>query len=426
MAEEININVNPVESSAAGVTEKTGTNVVEAAPAVNRPKKGDDVSIRYRGLSYEMALELQTAEQDYFFWDLPVPFGEKLKIYPVNVRKYDQFMDAVSCFLLDKKQFSPNAKPEEIKKQLKMTDLEYLLSKMESPEWMMRFITLIQMIFHVENGMKCPHCGRVMSYQAYKEAATKMFQELLKEAERKKNEEIAKTEMVNNSQEEAKAENGDTTNEQVEAGDGSSETEIAEANPEEETRADEGESKKDETPTVKCPECGGDGLYESIRYGENKQTHKTELFVDGQKIDFKEFTRLKNLVLFQNLPDYRDTSYIDPQLKKDYETQKRIKGQQRGNLTATLEEKLAALKVFEGLPSYEPLYELTVRKFLIEFAKMDDYISYNLQMMGRLCGLGGGSKDPIEHWIFHEIKDVYADGGYISKDTMMERTKGVR
>lgn len=157
----------------------------------------------------------------------------------------------------------------------------------------------------------------------------------------------------------------------------------------------------------------------------NEQTHKLELFIDGQKIDFKDFNRLRNIVLFQNLPDYRDTSYIDPNLKKDYETKKRIQGQKNANLTATLEKKLAAMKVFMGLPNYDGLYNMSVRRFLIEFSTMDDYISYNLQMMGRLCGLGGGGKDAPEHWIYKEVKDVYADGGYISKDTMMEKIKGV-
>jgi len=46
-------------------------------------------------------------------------------------------------------------------------------------------------------------------------------------------------------------------------------------------------------------------------------------------------------------------------------------------------------------------------------------------MMGRVCGFGSDSKTPVEHWIYQEIKDVYADGGYISKDTMMEKTKGI-
>ena len=386
-----------------------------ATPVVVKPKKGDDVSIRYRGLTYEMAVELHLAEQQYFFWDLPVPFGEKLKLYPVNVRHYDDFMDAVSCLLLDKKQFSPNAKPEDIKKQLKMTDLEYLLSKMDNTEWMMKLITLVELVFHVKNGMKCPHCGEVMDFNDYKNAAQKLFQELVEKARLKEAEAAKSAEVVDEEVKEVE----DSENENAAE-------EIQDSSPEkQEEEKTEGDSEAEETPTIRCPSCGGDGLYESIRYAENEQTHKMELFIDGQKIDFKDFTRLKNLVLFQNLPDYRDTSYIDPQLKKDYETQKRIKGQQRGNLSATLEQKLAALKVFEGLPSYESLYELSIRKFLIEFGKMDDLVTYFIQMMGRVCGFGSDSKTPVEHWIYQEIKDVYADGGYISKDTMMEKTKGI-
>lgn len=437
MADEIN-QVQPEVTATA----TPAASSVTAVPAVNKPKKGEDVSIRYRGLSYEMAVELQLYEDEYFAWDLPVPFGEKLKIYPVGVRKYNRFMDAVSCFLLDKKQFSPQAKPEDIKKQLKMTDLEYMISKMDTVEWGNRLVTLIELVFHVSHGMKCPHCGRVMSYQEYKDAATKLFQEIVAKAQQSKMKEEASlveptevqepTEITEEEVELPKGEVSDSSEvEEGEEGTDDDEATVeADENEKIEEKVDEeqsdktGESKENETPTIKCPECGGDGLYESIRYGENEQTHKMELFIDGQKIDFRDFTRLKNIVLFQNMPDYRDTSYIDPSLKKDYETQRRIKSQQHGNLTATLEEKLAAIKVFEGLPSYEPLYDLTIRKFLIEFGKMDDLITYQLQMMGRYCGLGGGPKD-IPHWIYHEIKDVYADGGYISKDTMMEKTKNI-
>ena len=356
------------------------------------PKKGEDVSIRYRGLSYDMAVELQLYEEEYFFWDKPVPFGEKLKLYPVNVKDYNRFMDAVSCFLLDKKTLPPNAKPDEIKKQLKMTDLEFMLSKMESNEWIIRFSKLIELITHVNNGMRCPTCGEIIGYSEYKEAAMKVVQEFLEKANKKEE---------------------------------SEKSEEAEKKVDAENKEEVVDSGKEETPVVKCPHCGGDGLYETIRYGENEQTHKLELFIDGQKIDFKDFNRLRNIVLFQNLPDYRDTSYIDPNLKKDYETKKRIEGQKKANLTATLEKKLAAMKVFMGLPNYDDLYNMSIRRFLIEFSTMDDYISYNLQMMGRLCGLGGGGKDAPEHWIYKEVKDVYADGGYVSKDTMMEKIKGV-
>ena len=393
-----------ISSSAEEKVENSNTPTGGAATnKTAAPKKGEDVSLRYRGLSFDMAVELQLYEEEYFFWDKPVPFGEKLMLYPVNVKDYNHFMDAVSCFLLDKKTLPPNAKPDVIKKQLKMTDLEFMLSKMESNEWVLRFSKLIKLITHVKNGMRCPVCGEIMSYGEYKEAAMKIVQELLnKEAKKTEEKEEEKEEISENSENSEQSENEEENKDEVvESG------------------------KEDETPVVKCLHCGGDGLYETIRYEENEQTHKLELSIDGQKIDFKDFNRLRNIVLFQNLPDYRDTSYIDPNLKKDYETKKRIQGQKNANLTATLEKKLAAMKVFMGLPNYDGLYNMSVRRFLIEFSTMDDYISYNLQMMGRLCGLGGGGKDAPEHWIYKEVKDVYADGGYISKDTMMEKIKGV-
>ena len=393
-----------ISSSAEEKVENSNTPTSGAATnKTAAPKKGEDVSLRYRGLSFDMAVELQLYEEEYFFWDKPVPFGEKLMLYPVNVKDYNHFMDAVSCFLLDKKTLPPNVKPDVIKKQLKMTDLEFMLSKMESNEWVLRFSKLIELVMHVKNGMRCPVCGEIMSYGEYKEAAMKIVHELLnKEAKKTEEKEEEKEEISENSEKSEKSENEEENKDEVvESG------------------------KEGETPVVKCPHCGGDGLYETIRYEENEQTHKLELFIDGQKIDFKDFNRLRNIVLFQNLPDYRDTSYIDPNLKKDYETKKRIQGQKNANLTATLEKKLAAMKIFMGLPNYDGLYNMSVRRFLIEFSTMDDYISYNLQMMGRLCGLGGGGKDAPEHWIYKEVKDVYADGGYISKDTMMEKIKGV-
>ncbi len=379
-AEEIknnNVNLNAEKKE-----ENSKIDIPSKPAPPKEPKKGDDVSIKYRGLSYEMALELDHYEEEYFFWDKPVPFGERIKLYPVNVKDYNAFMNSVPCFSLDKKNLPPDAKPEDIKKQLKMTDLEFMISKFEEKEWLYRFTKLIELTMHITPGMKCPHCGEMMSYADYKQAFEKLIQELAEKEQKK---------------EENPSNEGETSN----------------------------NSGEEETPVIKCPHCNGDGLYETIRYGENEQTHRLELFIDGQKIDFKDFNRLKNIVLFQNLPDYRDTSYIDPHLKKDYETKKRIQGQNSANLTATLEKKLAALKVFMGLPNYDDLYKMTIRKFLIEFATMDDLISYSLQMMGRLCGLGGGGKDAPEHWIYKEIKDVYADGGYVSKDTMMEKLKNV-
>lgn len=418
MADQEQMNNNSVKENIQNQNTAAAVTNAASAPAEKR-KKGDDVSLKYRGLSYEMALELKQYEDEYFTWDLPVPFGEKLMLYPARLRDYDAFMDAVSCFLLDKKQLPPNCKPEDIKKQLKMTELEYLISKMGDPIWRNRLVELVRLVFHVESGVKCPHCGHVMTFQEYQSAFTEAVKKMMEdlEAQKEKEKNIQETE----NKEETEEGVGDEEVADVEKEENRNDLEG-----EEQIKSEEkGEENNDEkTPVVRCPECHGDGLFETIKYQENEQTHKIELYIDGQFIDFKNFNRLRNIVLFQNLPDYRDTSYIDPALKKDYEQQKKLKNQKSANLSATLEKKLVALSVFKGIHDYEGLSKMTVRKFLMEFSTMDDLISYIIGMLGRVCGLGGGPKE-IEHWIYQEIQDVYADGGYISTDTMMEKVKSV-
>ena len=358
----------------------------------NKNKTGEDVSLRYRGLSYEMALELNYCAEKYFTWDLPVPFGE-LQLYPVNIRDYEEFMDAIACFLLDKKKFEKNTSPQEMKKQLKMTDLEFMLSKLSDDSWRRRLSNLIRLVCHVDTGLKCPHCGHIMGPAEIREATKTALAELIKEAQA--GEESPEKSQINLAALIARLGNGQAAGQ-------------------------EGESPV----KIVCSQCGGDGLYDTVRYELNQDTQKLEMFIDQQRIDFKEFDRLRNIVLFQNLPEYRDTSYVDPTLKKDYEEQKRIRGQKTANLEASLEKRLAAMRVFYGLPDYEGLYKLTIRKFLIEFSMIDDYLNYTIGRMGQVCGITGGPKE-VKHWIYEEVKDVYADGGYVSHDTMMDRVKGV-
>ena len=357
-----------------------------------KKKSGEDVSLRYRGLSYLLAVEIDYYTDKYFTWDLPVPFGN-LQLYPVNVKDYNEFMDAISCFLLDKKKFEKNTSPKEMKKQLKMTDLEFMLSKLSDDGWKRRFANLIRLVCHVESGLKCPHCGHIMSKDEVRTSFQAALAKLVKEAQEG---------------EESSDEKSQINLPAI----------IARLGQEKEANGGESPVK------IVCSQCGGDGLYDTVRYELNQETQKLEMYIDTQKIDFKDFDRLRNIVLFQNLPDYRDTSYVDPTLKKDYEEQRRIRGQKTANYEASLEKKLAAMRVFYGLPDYEGLYKLTVRKFLIEFSMIDDFLNYNIGRIGQVCGLTGGPKE-VKHWIYEEIKDVYADGGYVSQDTMMDRVKGV-
>ena len=115
---------------------------------------------RYKGLDESLADELRKDEIEYFRMDLPVPVHGFL-LYPATVRDYEKFASASACLTLDK-----NKTPEGIR----MTNLDYLVSKLndktEGPMWSFRLNLLIEVVFHLKNGLKCKKCGNVIEYHS--------------------------------------------------------------------------------------------------------------------------------------------------------------------------------------------------------------------------------------------------------------------
>ena len=74
---------------------------------------------RFKGLSDNLRAEIQQYEILYFKEDLPIPFGY-LKIYPVCVKDYEQFLTVSSCLTLNK---------NETLEGIRMTYLDFLVSK---------------------------------------------------------------------------------------------------------------------------------------------------------------------------------------------------------------------------------------------------------------------------------------------------------
>lgn len=105
--------------------------------------------------------EIKILEEKYFTFDMPVPFCG-MKVYPVTVRDYTNFLIVSDCFLLNK---------NETAEGIRSTHLEYLLKKMTNEEdgrlWSFKFSNLIEMVFHIKNGMKCRECGKVISFEEY-------------------------------------------------------------------------------------------------------------------------------------------------------------------------------------------------------------------------------------------------------------------
>lgn len=102
--------------------------------------------------------EIQYYEDRYFTFDEPVPFCG-LFIYPVTVRNYATFLSVSECLRLNK-----NETPQGVR----MSHLDFLLSKITDKEngrtWTAKFSKLLELIFHIENGLKCNKCGKFITF----------------------------------------------------------------------------------------------------------------------------------------------------------------------------------------------------------------------------------------------------------------------
>lgn len=278
--------------------------------------------------------EIKILEEKYFTFDAPVPFCG-LKIYPVTVRDYTNFLIVSDCFLLNK---------NETAEGIPMTHLDFLLNKLVDKEegrmWSFKFSRLLEMIFHIQNGMKCKGCGKVLSFDEY----------------------VGQLQKLN-------------------------------------TDKKEGESLEG----VKC-ECGGD-FYEMIHFEPDEKTKKRMLIVDGHTIKTKDFDLLRKLVIYQNMPDYHDDSWVHPEIRADQAKKNEILAKKDGPNMANLERKIVCVAA-KSAYKIDEIYNMTMRKFIMLLGVIDDAITYETTRVGLMTGLVS-HKGPIDHWVYKKDKGMY-------------------
>lgn len=278
----------------------------------------------------EIMEEALSYEGRYYTYDLPVPFCG-LKLYPITMRNYEEFLSCNCCFLLNK-----NDDP----KGLGKSHLDYLLLKLTEDEqkqiWSLKFSRLMELIFRIENGLRCPKCGKIMTFEEF----LRKYEEITKEGK---------------------------LTEQI----------------------------------LQC-DCG-EILQERILFKPNEKTKKNSLWIDGKEITSKDFNRLRRIVLYQNLPDYQDDSFVDRDLREDQAKKHQILSKDSG--TASTEKKLICVASQTSYKIHE-LYDLPIRKFLILLSTVDDVISYTTARMGMMTGMVS-FKEPPEHWIYKKKKELY-------------------
>lgn len=234
-------------------------------------------------------------------------------------------------------------------KGIRLTNLDYLISKIqdsiEGPLWSMRFSKIVELCFHVKPGMKCSKCQKVMRFDEY-----------LKRIE----------------------EYEDTV-------------------------------KKTFKPPFdykKCAEDGCDGdLIPSIDLKVDESGKRHTLIIDGHEINSDDFNRLRKIILYQNLPDYKDDSMVNKSIRDDQAKKQELLSS--GMSSTSLERKIVCLVTATSM-TFDDIYELSMRKFHMLIGTVNDLIEYKLNKVGLMSGaikLKDGEK--LEHWMYQKEKGLY-------------------
>lgn len=244
-----------------------------------------------------------------------------------------------------------------------MTYLDFLAYKMQDKEegaiWSWKFQKLCEIVFHISNGIKCTKCGKIIPYNSQE------FKDFLEKI-----------------------------------------TQI--------------ESNENTNKSLACSECGNLGYTEMIKLSSDPVTKKTKLIINEQEITSKEFDRLRQIILFQNFPDYRDDSWVDRSLRKDYETRLELQRKTAGGAATTLEDRVVALSINTNY-KFEEIWNMSIRKFTLALAMVDDLINYKIMktaVSSRFASLPKGQT--VEHWLYKKEKDMYGDH-YASLDSIKQQ-----
>ena len=285
-----------------------------------------EVAKRMPAADKQIYEDVEYFRDKYFTYDLPVPF-KGLNLYPVMVKDYNEFLACSACLTLNK-----NDDPQGIR----MSHIDYLLSKMkdekEGPMWSLRFTKIIELCLHIKSGLKCPKCGKFLSFEEF----------------------YAKY---------------------------------------------EDPSIQDKNQLLFC-ECG-EKFTETIKYKENDQKKMTFIF-DGTTQDFN---KLRKYIMYQNLPDFKDDSWVDKAVRDDQAARAELKS--RGSGTASLERKIMGVCAQIHWPP-EQIYNMSMRKFLLTLNLIEDIMEYTITKTGLSSGFASLPKgQKLEHWLYKQEEGLY-------------------
>lgn len=377
-------------SSEVTQTNKDQAGVSQTTVEVSKnPVAAEEVADnKYGKLSKDIVDMLVELERTCFREDKPVDFCG-LKVYPIQVRDFEVFSSCTECLTLNK---------NEDKEGVRMSNLEYLLSRTQLPDagrvWSYKLQRLCELVFRITNGVKCKKCGKVVPYDSSEfNEYVKAFGEYVLKSKELLAQNVARKQQVSGVQEEPQGELSTETHAEGSSPNGQEiiQEDIA-------------------PPVLKCPDpdCGGTEFLEMVKFGRDPKTKSFSLYVDGHQISAKDFNKLRQIILYQNFYDYADDSWVDPEVKRDHDERVRME-QEKNDLHASIEKKVVCLSISTHY-TCEEIYDMSVRRFTLALATVDDLINYKIMKQSVMSGFVSLPKGKnIEHWIYKPNKDMYGD-----------------
>ena len=300
--------------------------------------------------------EVQVLEQVYFCHDIPVPLN-KIMVYPVLVKDYYKFYTCCSVLTIDKNLTSEG---------IPFSNLGFLIHLMEKNDEDAKIITsqlysLFELIFHIKRGFYCSNEECEKEHGRYEIEIETIIEKLNKVKTQEEKAELFQNIDV-------------------------------------------------------CPYCGKK-LRDIISI---KTDGKNKTFsIYNEEINKQDFDYLRELVMYQNVPTWDNTEFVDPNLKKELEERDKLLNKDK--VPPTL-EKQEAVVIAQGCNyNFKTIQDITLRKLSILIANIDKMIHYQIYKTSEMSGMVT-YKNEIEHYLYSNKKHTAADDVF-TLDALKDKMK---
>lgn len=154
----------------------------------------------------------------------------------------------------------------------------------------------------------------------------------------------------------------------------------------------------------------------SFHFDDNK---KLFLTIKDEKYDKYDFDNMRNIILYQNMPDYDDT-YIDPELEQAVNATEKLLS--KNVVAPSLEKQITAIVSSSGY-KYEEVYDISIRKFLLLIRTIDAKLHYQIYKTASLHPYVE-FKEQIDHWLYERKRSIL-DGKIMGYNELKDKMKHV-